>query len=466
MRSADQPSMLHIFLITGTAALGGFLFGFDTAVINGAVIALQKTFSAGSWEIGLAVSLTLLGAAAGAFFAGQLADRHGRIKCMVGASILFFASAIGSGAPFTIYDFIFWRVLGGIGVGAASVIAPAYIAETSPAHLRGRMGSLQQLAIVTGIFAALMSNFLVVHLSGSAENILWFGFRTWQWMFWLEALPAALYGIFALWLPESPRYLVARNRLEEAASILSKLVAVDIPNKIKEIRASLLEQRAPRLSDLLEASASGARRLKPIVWTGVGLAVLQQFVGINVIFYYGSSLWRTVGFSEQDSLLVNVISSIVNIATTLIAIAMIDRVGRKPLLLVGSIGMAVTLAAMAISFSTAPIVDGQPVLQGIPAYAALVAANLYIVFFGMSWGPVMWVMLGEMFGNSIRGSALAVAGLAQWVANFLVSTTFPPMVTGIGLGGAYGLYAFFATISIVFVVRIVHETKGKELEDM
>ena len=380
--------------------------------------------------------------------------------------MLFFISAIGSGAPFTIYDFIFWRVVGGIGVGAASIIAPAYIAETSPAHLRGRMGSLQQLAIVVGIFAALLSNFAVVRISGSAENVLWFGARTWQWMFWLEALPAAMYGLLALGLPESPRYLVARFRLEEAGKVLAKLVAVDIPAKIEEIRISLAGQKAPHLSDIFETVASGTRRVRPVVWAGIGLAILQQFVGINVIFYYGSALWRSVGFSEQDSLLLNVVSSIVNIATTLIAIAMVDRVGRKPLLLIGSIGMAVTLGTMAFIFANSPVVNGQPVLEGAAALGALVAANLYIVFFGMSWGPVMWVMLGEMFGNSFRGSALAVAGLAQWVANFLVSTTFPPLTTGIGLGGAYGLYTFFALLSIPFVIRVVHETKGIELENM
>ncbi len=464
--STNKPSLAYTILIASAAALGGFLFGFDTAVINGAVLALKTNFGAGDWEIGLSVSLALLGAAGGAFFAGQLADRFGRVKCMVGASVLFFVSAIGSGMPFTIFDFIFWRLVGGVGVGAASVIAPAYIAETSPAHLRGRMGSLQQLAIVTGIFAALLSNYMIVAVAGSAENVFLGGFKAWQWMFWIEAIPAALYGIFALLIPESPRFLVGHHRLEEASRVLEKLIATDIPRKIQDIRDTLVNETPARLAELWENAATGARRLRPIVWAGLGLAVLQQFVGINVIFYYGSALWRSVGFSESDALLLNVVSSIVNIATTLVAIATVDKFGRKPLLLIGSVGMFATLATMAVVFATAPVVAGQPSLTGLAAYAGLGAANLYIVFFGMSWGPVMWVMLGEMFNNRIRGSALAVAGLAQWMANFLVSTTFPPLATGIGLGGAYGLYAFFAFASIVFVVKVVQETKGKELEEM
>ncbi len=465
--SQNQPSLLYVFLIACAAALGGFLFGFDTAVINGAVIALKSTFGAGDWEIGLSVSLALLGAAGGAFFAGQLADYFGRIRCMVGASALFFVSAIGSGLPFTIYDFIFWRIVGGLGVGAASVIAPAYIAETAPAHLRGRLGSLQQLGVVTGIFAALLSNFAIVNISGSAENTFWLGYKSWQWMFWLEAFPAAIYGISALFIPESPRYLVARQHLDQAAEVLRRLIpASEVAAKVKEIAGTLTIHHRPRLSDLWETATGGAKRLHPIVWAGIGIAILQQFVGINVIFYYGSTLWRSVGFSEADSLKLNVLSSIVNIATTFIGIACVDKFGRKPLLLVGSLGMAATLLTMSLVFATTPLVDGQPSLSGTPAYMALVAANLYIVFFGFSWGPVMWVMLGEMFNNRIRGAALAVAGLAQWVANFAVSTTFPPLTSSIGLGGAYGLYTFFALFSFFFVLKGVKQTKGLELEQM
>ena len=458
----NRPSIGYLIVIAATAAMGGFLFGFDTAVINGAVIALQETFRTSSWVIGLSVSLALLGSAAGAFVAGPLADRVGRTRCMVWASVFFTVSAIGSGLPFTIWDFIFWRVLGGIAVGAASVIAPAYIAEIAPAHLRGRLGSLQQLAIVVGIFVSLLSNYFIARAAGSATAPFWGGITAWKWMFWMEAIPAALYGLAALTIPESPRYLVARHRNAEAQVVLDKVLGGDTLAKIAEIHASLRSENPPRLSDI-----RGRFGLLPIVWVGIGLSALQQFVGINVIFYYGSALWRAVGFSEQHALALNVLTGLTNILTTLVAIASVDRFGRRPLLLFGSIGMAATLAAMAACFAGAPLdASGSPVLAGAGAWTALVAANLYIFFFGCSWGPVVWVLLGEIFNNRIRAAALAVAASAQWVANFAVSTTFPPMSKGLGLGASYSVYAAFAALSFFFVWRWVKETKGRELESM
>lgn len=458
----NRPSIGYLIVIAATAAMGGFLFGFDTAVINGAVIALEETFRTSAWVIGLSVSLALLGSAAGAFVAGPLTDRVGRTRCMVGASVLFTISAIGSGLPFTIWDFIFWRVLGGIAVGAASVIAPAYIAEISPAHLRGRLGSLQQLAIVVGIFVSLLSNYFIARTAGSATAPFWGGITAWKWMFWMEAIPALLYGLAALTIPESPRYLVARHRDAEAQVVLAKVLGGDVSAKIAEIHASLRSENPPRLSDI-----RGRFGLLPIVWVGIGLSALQQFVGINVIFYYGSALWRAVGFSEQNALALNVLTGLTNILTTLVAIASVDRFGRRPLLLLGSIGMAATLAAMAACFAGAPLdAAGLPVLAGAGAWTALIAANLYIFFFGCSWGPVVWVLLGEIFNNRIRAAALAVAASAQWVANFAVSTTFPPMSKGLGLGASYGVYAAFAALSFFFVWRWVKETKGRELESM
>ena len=346
-----KTNNLYVILIAGAAALGGFLFGFDTAVINGAIAALSKAFNANSVETGLAVSLALLGSAVGAFYAGKIADRYGRVKAMVVASVLFTISAIGSGLPFTIWDFTFWRVLGGLAVGAASVIAPAYIAECSPAHLRGRLGSLQQLAIVMGIFIALLCDYFIAVSAGSAEAPFLFGIAAWRWMFWTEIPPAVLYGISALMIPESPRYLVAQKREAEAANVLSKILGGDVQAKVQEIRQTVLQERQPRFSDLLTRSGG----LLPIVWLGIGLSIFQQFVGINVIFYYSSILWRAVGFSEQDSLWITVITGAVNIITTLIAIAFVDKFGRKPLLLLGSLGMTVTLGTLASIFASAPL---------------------------------------------------------------------------------------------------------------
>ncbi|MBD2438900.1 sugar porter family MFS transporter [Nostoc sp. FACHB-110] len=458
-----KSNTFYVILIAGAAALGGFLFGFDTAVINGAVAALSTAYNANSVLTGLAVSLALLGSAIGAFYAGKIADRYGRVKAMIVASVFFTISGIGSGLAFTIWDFIFWRILGGLAVGAASVIAPAYIAECSPTQLRGRLGSLQQLAIVIGIFIALLCDYFIAVSAGSAESPFLFGVAAWRWMFWTEIPPAVLYGMAALMIPESPRYLVAQGREPEAANVLNKIIGGNVFAKIEEIRQTVLREREPRFSDLLRRSGG----LLPIVWVGIGLSLLQQFVGINVIFYYSSVLWRAVGFSEKDSLSITVITGAVNIITTLVAIAFVDKFGRKPLLILGSIGMTVTLGTMAALFGNAALdAAGNPTLTGNAGITALIAANLYVFCFGFSWGPVTWVLLGEMFNNQIRAAALSVAAAMQWVANFAVSTTFPPILQYFGLGSAYGLYTISAAISLFFVLFFIKETKGIELEDM
>jgi sugar porter (SP) family MFS transporter len=457
----DRSSAGYIFLIAGAAALGGFLFGFDTAVINGAVGAVQKAFAANSWMTGLAVSLALLGSALGAIYAGPVADRLGRPRSMLIAAILFFASSLGSGLAVTIWDLTFWRAVGGVAVGVASVIAPAYIAEVSPANLRGRLGSLQQLAIVLGIFLALLCDFGIESAAGSASNPL-LGITAWRWMFWTEIPAALIYGFAALQIPESPRFLVAQRRHQEAATILTSLGESDAEAKVQEIHETVLTERKPRFSDLF-----GQHGILPIVWIGIGLSVFQQFVGINVIFYYSSVLWQAVGFNESNALAITVITSVTNIVTTLVAIAFVDKLGRKPLLLIGSVGMFLTLGTLTTVFSNASLdAAGNPVLAGSSGLVALLAANIYVFCFGMSWGPVVWVLLGEMFNNRIRAMALAVAAAIQWIANFVVSTTFPPMLKYTGLGSAYGLYTICAAISFFFVLFLVKETKGKELESM
>ncbi|MCK3769330.1 sugar porter family MFS transporter [Microbacterium aerolatum] len=448
--------------ISIAAALGGFLFGFDTAVINGAVDALAGAFELGPGLQGFAVSSALIGCAVGAWFAGSLANKLGRIPVMVIAAILFLVSAIGSGLAFGVIDLIIWRVIGGLGVGAASVIAPAYIAEVSPAKVRGRLGSLQQLAIVTGIFTALLSNALLANIAGSAANVLWFGIDAWRWMFMVEAIPAVVYGLMALRLPESPRFLVARGKVDKASQVLLDFTGeTDVNLKIEEIRKTLNVEQKESLKDL-RGDKFG---LKPIVWVGILLSVFQQFVGINVIFYYSTTLWLSVGFEESQALLTSVITSITNIVVTIVAILLVDKVGRRPMLLTGSIGMAVTLGMMAVAFSFGTLQDGAVVLPQPWSLIALICANGFVVFFGATWGPLVWVLLGEMFPNSIRAGALAVAAAAQWIANFIISTTFPAFAE-IGLTFAYGFYAFFAIVSFFFVYFQVPETKGRELETM
>ena len=460
-----QRATARVVLISAAAALGGFLFGFDTAVINGAVDAIRGGFTLDAAQTGFAVSCALLGSALGAWYAGMLANRFGRVRTMQVAAVLLVASALGSGLVTGVWDLILWRLVGGIGVGVASVIAPTYIAEVSPAHIRGRLGSMQQLAIVLGIFAALLSDAWLAGTAGGASAPLWFGLAAWRWMFLVATVPALIYGTLVLGVPESPRHLVAKGRIDEARVVLRTVLNMHseaaLDSKLRDIEDSLRSEHKPRLSDL-RGKAVG---LLPVVWIGILLSVFQQFVGINVIFYYSSTLWHSVGFSEADSFTITVVTSIVNVLVTLVAIALVDKIGRKPLLLVGSAGMAVTLAMMAWCFSQATGQGAELVLPGNVGPIALVAANLYVVFFGVSWGPVVWVLLGEMFPNRIRAIALAVAAAAQWLANFAITATFPRLAE-IGLPFAYGLYATFAALSFAFVWMAVRETRGIELEDM
>ena len=459
-------SRFTVIRLSLTAALGGFLFGYDSSVINGAVAPITAHFSASAAVLGFTVSSALLGAAAGALGCGRVADRYGRLPAMRAAAVLFLIGAVGSGLAGSLVILVVFRVIGGVAVGIASVIAPTYIAEIAPARIRGRLGSLQQLAIVTGIFLALLVDYALATAAGGAQSNLALGLPAWRWMFMAMVVPALLYGGLAFTIPESPRYLVAKRRLDEAGSVLRRVLGnIDLDAKVEQIKQTLKREGRPSMRDL-----RGPRfGLLPIVWVGIGLSVFQQFVGINVIFYYSTVLWQAAGFSSSTSLLITVITGAVNIVTTLVAIASIDRFGRKPLLIIGSIGMAVTLGALAVVFGTAALKAGpmgpMPVLTGAAKPIALIAANVFVFAFGMSWGPVVWVLLGESFPNKIRAAALSLAAGAQWVANWVVSTTFPPLKDA-GLGLAYGIYTTFAVLSLLFVLKFVRETKGVELEDM
>ena len=456
----------RVIMLATVAALGGFLFGFDTAVVNGTVVAVRDAFGMGAGLTGFVVSSALLGCIVGAYLAGRLADRVGRIRVMVLAAVLFLVSALGSGLAFGPVDLIIWRVVGGIGVGAASVIAPAYIAEISPAAVRGRLGSLQQLAIVTGIFVALLSDALLAGIAGGAAEELWFGLEAWRWMFLVEVIPALAYGVLSLQIPESPRYLVAKGEPERARQVLGQVLITGVRERIEEIRRTVTMDSRASFQDLRKPAGG----LLPIVWIGIALSVFQQFVGINVIFYYSSTLWQSVGFTEEDALTQTVITSVTNIVVTIVAIALIDRIGRRKLLMIGSAGMFLTLGILAVVFGTAPVVENaqgvlEPTLGDTQGLVALLAANGFVVFFGMSWGPAVWVLLGEMFNNRIRGTALGLAAAAQWLANFAISTSFPALAE-LGLSFAYGFYTLFALLSLLFVAKFVPETKGRQLEDM
>ncbi|MEN2741969.1 sugar porter family MFS transporter [Microbacterium sp. X-17] len=442
------------------AAVGGFLFGFDSSVINGAVDSIQHHFALNAFVTGFIVAIALLGCAVGAYVAGRLADRWGRIRVMLIGAILFLASSIGAGLSVSVWDLGFWRIVGGLGIGIASVVAPAYIAEIAPKQRRGGLASLQQLAITIGIFVALLSDALLAGAAGAAANQLWLGLEAWRWMFLVGVIPSVVYGILALLLPESPRYLLSTGRHDEARAIFATLVPEeDVDRQVRDIESAIEEDK-----DSAKGTLRGNRfGLKPIVWIGIILSVFQQFVGINVIFYYSTTLWKAVGFTESNSLLITVITSVTNVVVTIVAILLVDRVGRRPILLTGSVGMAISLAVMALAFSFADKANGAVTLPNPWGPIALIAANIFVICFGASWGPLVWVLLGEIFPPRIRGAALGVAASAQWIANFLVTVSFPPM-SDFSLPFTYGMYAVFAALSFFFVFFKVPETNGMALE--
>jgi SP family sugar:H+ symporter-like MFS transporter len=325
------------------------------------------------------------------------------------------------------------------------------------------LSSIQQISILLGIFCSFLSNWLIARMAGGSMETFAFGFTAWRWMFWMGTVPAVLFFFMLLLIPESPRYLVASGKKEKAIKVLSKLMGDAALSKYDEISASLSkDHHRPSFRDVL-----GRFGFRPIVWVGIGLAFFQQFVGINVIFYYGSVLWQSAGFSEDQSLLTNVIGAVVSIGGCVVTLLTIEHIGRKKILLIGSIGMFLAMALIAIIFSRSGHDEtGKLLLTGMEAPIALAGANLFLFFFNFSWGPVTWVLLGEMFPNQVRGSGLAVSGFSQWISNFGITITFTIMLAGIGLGASFSLYAAFALLSFFFVRKWVHETKGIELEDM
>ncbi len=323
----EEYNLPKVIFLAFVAAIGGFLFGFDSGVINGTVDALQLRFDSDAAATGFNVASVLLGCAVGAFFAGTLADKYGRKPMMIVTALFFIVSAIGSGLATGSVSFVLFRLIGGFAVGAASILAPAYISEIAPAKIRGRLATLQQLMIVIGLFAAFMSNYWLVGLAGSASESFWGGFQTWQWMFWAEILPASIFLIVLFFIPESPRYLVAAGKTQLANKVLAGISNIKAAAaKVKDIQSTVRQGSKPKLGDVISKYTG---KIHPLVWAGLGLAVLQQLTGINVIFYYGATLWKAAGFTEADALFTNVIGGTVNIVFTVVAILLVDRLGQK-----------------------------------------------------------------------------------------------------------------------------------------
>ncbi|OIK06974.1 sugar porter family MFS transporter [Streptomyces monashensis] len=458
--TAHPEHLGHVIFIAAAAAMGGFLFGYDSSVINGAVEAIRTKYDIGSAALAQVIAIALIGCAIGAATAGRIADRIGRIRCMQIAAVLFTISAVGSALPFALWDLAFWRIIGGFAIGMASVIGPAYIAEVAPPAYRGRLGSFQQAAIVVGIAISQLVNWGLLNAAGGNQRGHLMGLEAWQVMLGVMVVPAVLYGLLSFAIPESPRFLLSVGKRERAKEILAEVEGerADLDARVAEIEHAMRSEHKSTFKDLL----GGGFFFKPIVWIGIGLSVFQQFVGINVAFYYSSTLWQSVGIDPTDSFFYSFTTSIINIIGTVIAMIFVDRVGRKPLALIGSVGMVVGLALEAWAFSH-HLVDGKlPAAQG---WTALIAAHVFVLFFALSWGVVVWVFLGEMFPNKIRAAALGVAASAQWIANWAITASFPSLADW-NLSGTYIIYTVFAALSIPFVLKFVKETKGKALEEM
>ncbi|MFD8002425.1 sugar porter family MFS transporter [Streptomyces mirabilis] len=459
-RTAHPEHLGHVIFIAAAAAMGGFLFGYDSAVINGAVEAIRSRYDIGSATLAQVIAIALIGCAIGAATAGRMADRIGRIRCMQISAVLFTVSAVGSALPFALWDLAFWRIIGGFAIGMASVIGPAYIAEVSPAAYRGRLGSFQQAAIVIGIAISQLVNWGILNAAGGDQRGKVMGLEAWQVMLGVMVIPAALYGLLSFAIPESPRFLISVGKEDRAREVLKEVEGdkIDLTARVAEIELAMKSEHKSTFKDLL----GGSFFFKPIVWVGIGLSVFQQFVGINVAFYYSSTLWQSVGVDPSESFFYSFTTSIINIIGTVIAMIFVDRIGRKPLALIGSVGMVIGLGLEAWAFSY-DLVDGKlPATQG---WVALIAAHVFVLFFALSWGVVVWVFLGEMFPNRIRAAALGVAASAQWIANWAITASFPSLADW-NLSATYVIYTIFAALSIPFVLKYVKETKGKTLEEM
>jgi sugar porter (SP) family MFS transporter len=458
---ASRPMLGRVIFFAAVAALGGFLFGYDSAVINGAVTGIQVHFNVSSGETGTVVAVALLGSALGAAIAGRLADRLGRLWVMHIAAALFAVSAFGSSFPTTVWELGVWRVLAGIAIGLASVIGPTYIAEVAPPEYRGRLASFQQMGIVLGITASQLANYAIAQgADGKSQNK--FGpLHAWQWMLMAAAVPALIYLVFSFLIPESPRWLVAAGRVDQARTVLQEIDDHDVDERISDIEHSIKSVHRPRLRDVI----AGPFLFLPIVWIGIGVAVFQQLVGINVIFYYSSILWQSVGINQANSLLISLSTSIVNIIGTVVAIFFIDRIGRKPLALIGSIGMAVSLGVASWAFSYKTGHGSHISIPDAQGTTALIAAHAFVFFFAVSWGVILWVMVGEMFPLRVRATAISVATAFNWIANWAITETFPRL-SDWNLSATYAMYAIFALLSFFFVAKFVTETNGTNLDHL
>lgn len=452
----QKKNSLYLFGITLVAAIGGLLFGYDTAVISGAEesikIYLIDSLNLGAFIHGATISSALIGCIIGGFISGHFASKFGRKNSLIIASIFFLVSSLGAAYPeflfFTkgeptiglLLAFNFYRILGGIGVGLASAVCPMYIGEVAPANVRGRLVSFNQFMIILGMLVAYFVNFSI----SSGESQAWVNDVGWRYMFASCGVPALLFGCLLLMVPETPRYLSLNNKDDKALAILAKING-------SSAAKSILEQ----IKQTVDASSEKLFTYgKTVIVIGILLSVFQQFVGINVALYYAPRIFESMGAGKDASMMQTTVMGLINVVFTIVAIMTVDKWGRKPLLIVGSVGMALGMFGVAGMAYT-----------GVIGVATLVFIIVYTASFMMSWGPICWVLISEIFPNKIRGRAVAIAVAAQWAANYLISSTYPMMMEYSG-ALTYGFYGLMSVLSAIFVWKFVPETKGKTLEEM
>jgi SP family arabinose:H+ symporter-like MFS transporter len=443
---SGRTNLGFVTLVSIVAAIGGLLFGYDTAVISGAIGFMQQKFHLGPVMMGWAVSCLMIGAIIGAGFAGVLSDKFGRKRMLILAAILFSVGSIGSAIPATISQFVFARVLGGIGIGVSSTLVPLYIAEIAPARHRGSLVSLNQLAIVIGISAIYFVNRAVANAGGTDWDIS----TGWRWMFGLGIVPGFLFMLLLLFVPESPRWLEKQGKGDAAIRILQR---VNGPHQaqveLEDIRESLKNETGS-----MKQLFQGGFRIALLV--GVVLAILQQVTGINAIMYYAPEIFKQTGAGTDSSLTQTIIVGAVNLVFTVVSLWLIDRVGRKVLLLVGAALMTMSLLVVGYAFHTGHTAG--PVV--------LLFVLLFVASFAVSFGPIVWLIIAEIFPTRIRGRATAISSVALWAADYLVSQTFPVLLNGVGTAITFWMFAIMAIISFLFTLRFVPETKGRSLEDI
>ncbi|WP_066836275.1 sugar porter family MFS transporter [Rufibacter ruber] len=439
-------STWFVYRITMVAAVGGLLFGYDTAVISGAIGFLQTNYNLSSAMMGWIASCAILGCMLGAMFAGGLSDKVGRKKVLMLSAVLFAVSSVGTAMPPSLTWFVVFRLIGGLGIGIASILAPMYITEIAPAAIRGRLVSINQLGIVTGILLIYFVNAGIAGLYDEAWNIT----TGWRWMFGSGIIPSVIFMALLFFVPESPRWLAKKGQVEEPLAILTR---INGPQKaqveLNQIRETLSEETGT-LGELLKPG------LRKAFFIGVVLAILSQITGINAIMYYAPEIFKSTGDGSDSALLQTILVGTVNLLFTIVAIKYVDNWGRKGLLLVGSAGMAVCLL----------IIGGAFYLEMVKGYVVLVFILAYIAFFAVSLGPLAFVIIAEIFPNRTRGRAMSICLSALWIAVFVVSQFFPILLEAIGSAYTFWIFMVMSVITFVFVWRLVPETKGKTLEEI